>query len=63
LRTNGYNATINKVTRDDEDVCHRKEMVAATADQILQGRMAVADKRVTTTRLLTAAAKMACWQQ
>ena len=44
---NGYNATINKVTRDDEGVCRRQETVAATADQILQVRMAAADKRVT----------------
>ena len=61
MRTNGYNATINKVTRDDEGVCHRLEMVAAMADQILQGRMAAADKRATTTRLAAAAAKTAWW--
>jgi hypothetical protein len=61
LRTNGYNATINKVTRDDEGVCHRQETAAATADQILQGIMAAADQRVTMTRLaaMAAEAKMA----
>ena len=26
LRTNGYNATINSVTRDDEGVCRRQEI-------------------------------------
>ena len=63
MRTNGYNATISKVMRDDEGVCRRQEMMAATADQILQGRMAAADKRVTTMRLAAAAAKTAWWQQ
>jgi hypothetical protein len=63
LRTNGYNATINKVTRDEEGVCRRQEMAAVMADQILQGRMAAADKRVTTTRLAAVAAKTAWWRQ
>ena len=31
MRTNGYNATINKVTRDDKGVYCRQEMAAATA--------------------------------
>jgi hypothetical protein len=59
LRTNGYNATINKVTKDEEGVCRRQETAAATADQILQGRMAASDKTVMMKRLAEAAAKMA----
>ena len=31
MRTNGYNATINKETRDDEGVCRRQETAAAMA--------------------------------
>jgi hypothetical protein len=63
LRKNGYNPTINKVTRDDKGVSCRQETVAVTADQILQGGRAAADKRVMTMRLAAAAAKTACWQQ
>ena len=58
-----YNVTINKVTKDDKGVCCRQETAAATTDQILQGRMAAADKRVTTMRLAAAMAKMAWWRQ
>ena len=56
LRANGYNTTINKLIRDDKGVCHRQETTAAMVYQILQGRMAAADKRVTTMRLAAAAA-------